>query len=226
MNYSKLLESSAVGPLLAIATMQLFLLATSNLLIADIVTFDSRTAFLSTTSATANDPIPNSNGTVTTLTVGDLTFTTPSPSFASDEFSIRLPGNVISVTDTENLNISFSTPVFSFGFDFHEPEFDPGLFDTFIDSTFNVELFVGNSSLGAFAFNAPNDTASFVGVGSNLQFDRVEIRETTGGIENEFFGQTYTGIVPVPEPNTVFVLVTFTVLLSGCRRKHFKALTQ
>lgn len=53
-----------------------------------------------------------------------------------------------------------------------------------------------------FNFNAPNNTASFVGVWSDIAFNKVQIRETSGGIDNEYFGRFYTVQVaaPVPEP--------------------------
>jgi len=183
----------------------LLLALSSTVIISSSVTYGGMTVysnksqFISNTGATATAPLPKS-GLVTTLTVGDLTFTTPSPHFAVDEYSNRLVGNVISVTDMEHLNVDTASSIYSFGFDFHEPRFDPGLFAPFFDSTFTVSLFDQGSAVGSFTFNAPNDTAAFVGVSSMSKFDRVEIRETSGGIENEFFGQFYTGFQPVPEP--------------------------
>jgi hypothetical protein len=43
-----------------------------------------------------------------------------------------------------------------------------------------------------FEFNAPNDTAAFIGVATATAFDRVEIREIVGYSENEYFGEFYT----------------------------------
>ena len=171
------------------------LVSLQAVLFADIISFTNKTAFLISTQSTATDPIPNSGGPVTSLDVGPLSFTSPAPSpiFAAGKFSIRLPGNVISA-DFEDLDVSINSPVFAYGFDFHEPEFDPNIFGSFVDSTFRVELFLGVSSLGSFTFNAPNDTASFVGVWSDSLFDRIEIREIIGEVENEFFGQPYIGV--------------------------------
>ena len=50
-------------------------------------------------------------------------------------------------------------------------------------------------------FSPPNDVAAFFGVWSSVAFDAVQIRETTGSAENEFFGTFYTGSQPpAPEP--------------------------
>ena len=159
----------------------------------DIVTFFDKGKFLTATRSIPSVPIPDSGGEVNSLDAGPITYTTPSPSFATGMFSIRIPGNVVSVTDLEDLDVAISFQVFAYGFDFHEPEFDPNIFGPFVDSTFTVELFSENKSIASFSFNAPNDTPSFVGFWSDLPFDRIEIRETVGGFENEFFGQTYLG---------------------------------
>ena len=164
-----------------------------------IMLYNDRNSFLAESSATPNTPIPHSGGLVTTLSLDQLTITTPSPSFSSDSYSVRLPGNVISVSGIEDLNIDFGSPVYSYGFDFHEPQLDFGTFAPPIDSTFSVQLLEGGLPIGSFIYNAPDDTAAFVGVWSDTMFDRIEIREISGGIDNEFFGQSYSGSVALPE---------------------------
>ena len=64
-------------------------------------------------------------------------------------------------------------------FDFVEPELDPFVGSTFFDTTVGVVLLDGLVEVGAFTFNAPNDVAAFVGVWSDLSFDRVEFRDRT-----------------------------------------------
>lgn len=107
----------------------------SNLLVISsaqgaIVSYTSQSDFLTDTNANPTLPLPDTGGVVNSLIVNGLEFTTPSPSFASGDFSNRLSGNVISVSGLEDLNIALtsSSPIYSFGFDFHEPEFDPNRF--------------------------------------------------------------------------------------------------
>jgi hypothetical protein len=177
-----------------------------------------KTSFLADSGATASGPLPLTGGTVSSLVVGDLTLTSPSPGFATGEFSVRLPGNVISVNALEHLNADLASAARSFGFDFHEPEFDPNLFDTFVDSTFLVTLLNSGTPVDSFNFNVANDSAAFVGVISNSAFDRVEIREIVGASENEFFGQFYVGLVPEPVSAMLLLVAAGVAYLHRVRR--------
>jgi len=49
---------------------------------------------------------------------------------------------------------------YAFGFDFVEPRLDPNFGAAYIDSTFTVTLFSGDTSVGSFTFNAPDDIAA------------------------------------------------------------------
>jgi len=173
--------------------------------------FSDKATFLIATGATPTAPLPNLGEVDPSgLTVGDLTFSTPStrlfvgtnglagqfPACCStidpDPWTTRIAGNAIAITGNEDLNIDLAQPVFSFGFEFVEPQFDPNV-GGFIDSTFEVTLLNGTTVLESFTFNAPTDIAAFVGVSSTKAFDRVEIREIAGGAGNEFYGQFYLG---------------------------------
>jgi Ca2+-binding RTX toxin-like protein len=48
-----------------------------------------------------------------------------------------------------------------------------------------------------FLFNAPDDVLAFVGVWSDRPFDKVEIRDTTATIDDEYFGEVFTGATPL-----------------------------
>jgi hypothetical protein len=115
------------------------------------------------------------------------------------DWTTLLPGHEIAINDLENLDVSFATPVYSYGFDFVEPQFStPNINAPFVDSTFAVSLFSDATLVGAFTFNAPNDVAAFAGVWTDMAFNNVQIREIVGGIENEFFGEVYTGDRRIP----------------------------
>ncbi|NER35226.1 MAG: hypothetical protein F6J93_14650, partial [Oscillatoria sp. SIO1A7] len=156
--------------------------------------YDDKANFLGQTGATAISPFQNRED-FSSLTLDGLTFS----AVGSDSLSIkdrtpRLPGLDLTSNGTEQLNIDLPNPVNFFGFDFTEPEFDPGVNATFVDSKFEVTLLSGGTTVDSFEFEPPNDIASFVGFSSGETFDRVEIREIVGANENEFFGNFYTGV--------------------------------
>ncbi len=177
--------------------------------------FQDRNEFLVTTQAEdATGPLPDlgliPGGAAGMVTLGQVTLTISSPSSelyvgsqgtSLPDWTARNPGPDIAISDIENLNIALGAPVYSLGFDFVEPEFDEG-YGPFIDSTFQVQLKRGGTLVDTFEFNVPNDTPTFVGVWSRYPFDRVEIRETTGGIDDEFFGRVYAGLASPPAAST------------------------
>jgi hypothetical protein len=175
-----------------------------------ITTYFDKSAFLSATGATsATGLLPNlSPTTVSSLTVGSVTISTLSGALwfgalgvTETDWTTRLPGHDLAVNNLEKIQVDMASYVSSFGFDFVEPENDPWVNAPFVDSTFAVSLFDGALLIDSFSFNAPNDVAAFVGLSSDMLFNRVTIVETTGGIENEFFGQFYTA--KIPEPGTL-----------------------
>lgn len=159
---------------------------------ATVTVFDNKSVFLSRTGATsATGPLP-SLGYVgaNPTTVGSVTFFGSTGIYFGAEFvsevdwTTLLPGHEIAINDLENLDVSFATPVYSYGFDFVEPQFStPNINAPFVDSTFAVSLFNNSTPVGAFTFNAPNDVAAFAGVWTDMAFNNVQIREIVGGIE-------------------------------------------
>ena len=181
---------------------------------AVITVFNDKTTFLTSTSATsATGPLPNlaliPGGAAASQTVGTVTFTITPPSselyigaagvnpVPGFDWTAINPGPDIAISDIENLNADLSSAVFSLGFDFVEPTTGFGCNNTTcVDSTFSVTLKNGPTTVGSFQFNAPDNVLAFVGVQSDTEFDRVEIREITGNNDDEYFGEFYTSIPP------------------------------
>ncbi|PQA88404.1 hypothetical protein CW354_08910 [Marinicaulis flavus] len=187
----------------------------------------NKAGFLSTTGATsATGPIPIVAGGLTSYTVGSTTFSAENPSTLNftQDWTNRIAGNQFAVNGDEDINADFGGDVFSFGFDFVEPENDPLVNAPFVDSTFEISLCDGGSCFDSVQFNAPNDAAAFIGVISSLAFDSVIIRELVGGVENEFFGEFYTSTEPVSDVPLPAAAPLFLAGLTGAgfafRRKR------
>ena len=200
----------------------LLVLGVSGLARGDIVLFDNEAAFLSATGASEvadfHDAAPSGPGMGTSFTLGNLTFTSPTGfDLWIRDWTTRLDNEELAISGVENLDVGINLggEVFSFGYEFVEPKNDPKLSGStapnnpadFVDSTFTVSLLSGAAPVDSFTYNVPNDQAAFVGVWSTPAqgFDTVKIRETTGGIGNEFFGEFYVGTQPVPVPGAVLL---------------------
>ncbi|MGQ0792131.1 MAG: hypothetical protein ACT4NJ_07935 [Nitrosopumilaceae archaeon] len=174
------------------------------------------------TCATCPMPPLGAFGSGVPVVVNTLTFASVAPSttlyfgaldFVVQDWTSVIPGHDIAISSSENLDVSLAVPVSSFGFQFYEPTCNNrnqgndcpigslGLVDVGtdvnigeeVDSTFTVTLKNGATTVSTFQFNAPDDVLTFVGVQSDMVFDKVEIRETIGGIDDENFGEFYTG---------------------------------
>ncbi len=171
---------------------------------ATVTQFNDKATFLTATSATnATGPLPDT-GAITPgnrFTIGNLTFSSPNvfamgPSYGpapNGDWTPLIPGNEISLNGTEDLNVDLKAPVYAFGFDFVETTDPVACNAPCIDSTFKVTLKNGTETVNTFQFNAKDDTAAFVGVWTDVPFNRIEIREIGDSIENDFYGQFYTG---------------------------------
>jgi len=218
----------------------------SSLARADITVFDDKPDFLNATGASevANfdnvGPPGTWNATYsawdmgTNFTLGSLTFSTITGyKMWVKDLTSHLGGNELAISGMEHLNVDINLggEVYSFGFEFVEPHYDPYLYsltsdsstpEYFTDSTFTVTLLSGGIDVDSFTFNAPDDQAYFVGVWSTLAqgFDNVQIRETTGGIYNEFFGEFYVGTQPIPLPGAV-LLGLLGLTAAGVKLRRF-----
>ena len=158
---------------------------------------------------------------------------------STGDFSSRYPGNELAVQGREGLNaIAFGVctgsgecipppTFFSFGFNFVEPERDigaalgPDSAAPFVDSLYQVTLLGPlGMAIGSFTFNAPNDTASFVGVLSTDAIQQVRITELTADVGDEFFGDFFVGSRPSPVPERSTIVYLGTGFLVAWRRLH------
>lgn len=174
---------------------------------ADTTIYTDKQLFLDATKAIdSTGPLPNLGfrgnqattlGTVTLLPVAGHGLRVGTAGTGLSDWTALLPGNDICLDDTEEFDVSFA-PCHAFGFDIVEPTADT--YGEFIESTFTITLFSEGLQVAQFEYQPPNDSTAFVGAWADALFDRVSIRETVGGGNDEYFGHFYTGNIP-PDAN-------------------------
>lgn len=172
---------------------------------ADITVFFDVGAFQATSGATAQPALPNAGLVgrhVAQITVGDLTFAinngSPDIALVLTEFSSLHSGNEIALSDWEALDVIAAFPVHALGSFFAE-DTDAGSCSGLCpcnDATYAVRLMLGSATVAEFTFNAPDGVLSFVGVWSDLPFDRVEYRDLSQQCDNEYWGRFFIGTNP------------------------------
>lgn len=195
---------------------------------ATVLTFDSRAAFEGATGAIFAGSIPMSASAIQ-FSIGDLHFLNAgggSSLNASINWSTEIDEAFdLAINGPENFIVESGTPLYSFGFDFHEPTASgPGLVDTCnfpcTPSTFEIRLFSGVMPIAVHEFTRPKDSLQFVGIWTSSSFDRIEIHETMGTADNEFFGNFTTGVTPAPEPVTLALFGIGLGALFSTTRRH------
>lgn len=136
--------------------------------------------------------------------------------------------DAIVVNDVESLDFNFSEQRFGFGLDIVESTtpFSASRTDgcgvtTCVESTFTFTFLNGGSVVGSEVISPANDTVVFFGVTSDLGFDKVEMRETTGSNDDERFGGfvSTAAPAPVPLPASALLLLAGVGGLAAMRRK-------
>jgi hypothetical protein len=178
----------------------------------------SKATFLTDTVATsATGPLPDAGRVLDaevdplgTYGLGSLTFRLAvrsdyiyvgaGDSVAAPDWYPQTPGHDMAF-GWENMQVSMAGPVYSFGFDIVEPDATmPSFGGTPEESTYEFLLFNGASFVGRVQFEGtsiPNDVEAFIGVWSDRPFDRVVVNDITGGDDDEFLGEFYTGTTPL-----------------------------
>jgi hypothetical protein len=191
---------------------------------AAVVTIFNKNEFLGATSAQdLTGPLPNLGYVgYGPITLGNATFRTGGLSAMwVGNILEDMPGNEIGTNDLENIRVYLEGLSYSFGFDFFEPS--TGHNAPYADSTFTVSLLNQSTQVGAFSFNAPDGILYFVGVVSTVAFDNVSIVESTGGIENDFYGRFYAGSTATPEPSSI---VSLSLLFGMVAYRRYRSKNQ
>ncbi|MCK6485084.1 MAG: PKD domain-containing protein [Phycisphaerae bacterium] len=173
--------------------------------------FNDRAAFQQAAAAIDEPPLPDigvvPGGASATFTLGRLTLSL-GPNATNlhvggagspVDWSSLIPGNDVAISGPENLVIELAQPVFALGFDLEEPSHTApngqsnGCGSACIDSTFRATLKRAGVVVGQVDFQPDNDVTYFVGLTSGIRFDRVELLEIVGDVEDEFFGNFIVG---------------------------------
>lgn len=138
---------------------------------------------------------------------GNIVFTTLTGGlYFGSEWTGTLPGNEIAISGLESMKLDLPVYAYALGFYFYDNVGD--------QSTFTLTLFDNTTNIGYFTFNTPDNVASFVGVSSNVAFNKVQIVETTGDSTNDYYGLFYLSPTAIPEPSTMalFMISLVTIL--------------
>ena len=133
------------------------------------------------------------------------------------------------ISDHESHELQSSFALLAFGFSFFQPSNNtpiPGptgvaCYAACDSGAFSVSLFQGATLIDSFSFTAAFDTVEFHGYAGSTPFDRIEIVDTLGTIDNEYFSTYRYAAVPVPAAG--LLLGSALGLLAAVRRRAVTA---
>lgn len=104
--------------------------------------------------------------------------------------------------------------IYSIGFDFIEPNATmPPWGGVPVESDYQIQLFNGAVLVGQVTFpgaTIPNDIVTFLGVTSDIPFNRVVITDLTGNNDDEYWGEFFlSALAPVASYNTLGSFLLF-----------------
>ena len=186
------------------------------------ITYDNEATFVSETGG-ALLTLPNATSANLTIP-GELTIDNASAGDFRAGSHIAPWWNLASNYTVKDANENFDLlpdldkPIYAIGFSLYEPSSTAqmnGCNWTCVDSTFQIQLFSSATLLGSYTIEPPDDDFSFYGFWTADRITKVTIRETVGGVDNEFFGRFMTGTTsnvavppPVPLPAAAWLLLS------------------
>jgi len=194
--------------------------------------YTNQATFLTATGATsATGALPAVGTVASPRTVGSISFAAmPGSSLnfgtSFDTWSTLISGIDLAINAVENLDMISGSTVFAMGFQAHEPGAGGSTVDTCrvvtcTDTTFQITIKNGATTIGTESINFPDNTLTFFGIFSDQAFDRFEVRDISNTIDDEFFGQVFTGnTAPIPEPETYAMLLAGLGLLGLAARRR------